>query len=361
VGDESLLKILIIGDKFLKTSMARSYAAEVLAEFNPEIKTLEWEFREYQKGRLMGIKRELREFTGTPDDLIKHMKDVEVLMVHLAPVTKEVMEASDKLKVVGCMRGAPVNVDVDAATILGIPVLRAPGRNAVAVAEYTIGLIIAHVRNIIKSCTLLKRGIWKYELHFYEKCGFELKDKVLGIVGFGRVGREVAKRAKALQMRILAYDPYVSPDLMRSLGAEPTTLEKLLKESDVVTLHVRLTDETRHMIGEKELKLMKSTAILVNTSRGEIVDEEALIKALSEGWIAGAALDVFEKEPLPSDHPFLKMDNVTITPHMAGASKEAVKRSVIMVAEDVKRLLKGEKPLYCVNPEVLEKEGNQIK
>ncbi|RLG09467.1 MAG: D-glycerate dehydrogenase, partial [Thaumarchaeota archaeon] len=215
---------------------------------------------------------------------------------------------------------------------------------------------IAHVRNIVRACTLLKQGIWRDEFYFYEECGFELENKVLGIVGFGKVGREVAKRAKALQMRILAYDPYVSPNLMKSLGVEPTTLERLLEESDVVTLHVRLTDETRHMIGERELKRMKPTAILVNTSRGEIVDEKALIKALNEGWIAGAALDVFEKEPLPPDHPFLKMDNVTITPHIAGASKEVVKRSVIMIAEDVKRLLKGEKPLYCVNPEVLEKE-----
>jgi len=340
----------------MNTSAAKSYAAEVLAEFNPEIETLEWEFRGYQKGRLRGVKQELREFTGTPKDLVKHMKNVEVLIVHLAPITKEVMEASGKLRVVGCMRGGPVNIDIDAATMLGIPVLRAPGRNAEAVADYTIGLIIAHVRNIVRACTLLKQGIWRDEFYFYEECGFELEDKVLGIVGFGKVGREVAKRAKALQMRILAYDPYVSPDLMRPLGVESTTLERLLEESDVVTLHVRLTDETRHMIGERELKRMKPTAILVNTSRGEIVDEKALIKALNEGWIAGAALDVFEKEPLPPDHPFLKMDNVTITPHIAGASKEVVKRSVIMIAEDVKRLLKGEKPLYCVNPEVLEKE-----
>ncbi|RLI46760.1 hypothetical protein DRO64_00440 [Candidatus Bathyarchaeota archaeon] len=351
-----MLKILIVGDQFMNTSAAKSYAAEVLAEFNPEIETLEWEFRGYQKGRLRGVKQELREFTGTPEDLIKHMKNVEVLIVHLAPITKEVMEASGKLRVVGCMRGGPVNIDIDAATMLGIPVLRAPGRNAEAVADYTIGLIIAHVRNIVRACTLLKQGIWRDEFYFYEECGFELENKVLGIVGFGKVGREVAKRAKALQMRILAYDPYVSPNLMKSLGVEPTTLEKLLEESDVVTLHVRLTDETRHMIGERELKRMKPTAILVNTSRGEIVDEKALIKALNEGWIAGAALDVFEKEPLPPDHPFLKMDNVTITPHIAGASKEVVKRSVIMIAEDVKRLLKGEKPLYCVNPEVLEKE-----
>ena len=352
---EGLLKILIVGDQFMNTSAAKKYAAEVLAEFDPEIEVLEWEFRGYQKGRLMGVKRELREFTGTPEDLIKHMKDVEVLIVHLAPVTKEVMEASGKLKVVGCMRGGPVNIDIDAATMLGIPVLRTPGRNAEAVADYTIGLIIAHVRNIVRACLLLKRGIWRDEFYFYEECGFELKDKVLGIVGFGRVGSEVAKRAKALGMRILAYDPYVSPDLMKSLGAEPAELEKLLRESDVVSLHARLTDETRHMIGEKELKLMKPTAILVNTSRGELVDEKALIKALKEGWIAGAALDVFEEEPLPPDHPFMKMDNVTITPHIAGASKEVVKRSVIMIAEDVKRLLKGEKPLYCVNPEVLEK------
>lgn len=352
-----VLRVLAVGDEFMNPEAMAEKLREVLSEVEPEleVKALKWGFKGYQLGRRMGVKREIREFSGKPEDLIPHVKGVHVLVVHVAPVTKEVMEASGALKVVGCTRGGPVNVDVDAATQLGIPVLRTPGRNAEAVADYVIGLIIAHTRNIAKAHHLLRQGVWRDEFYFYEECGFELEGKRLGLIGFGKVGVEVAKRARALGMRIMAYDPYVSSEAMRAEGVEPVDMETLLRDSDIVSLHARLTDETYHMIGEKEFKAMKPTAIFVNTARGELVDEQALIKALKEGWIAGAALDVFEKEPLPPDSPLLKLENVTITPHIAGASKETVHRSATMIAEDVKRILKGEKPRFCVNPEVLSK------
>lgn len=353
-----MVKVLVAGDMFLKTSVVAEIIKDTLekAGLTAEMVQVEWQFRGYQLGRRMGVKRELREFAGDPEEFAKLVRDVEVIIVHVAPVTKEVIEASEKLKIIGCARGGPVNVDIDAATMRGIPVIYTPGRNAEAVAEYTIGLIIAYMRNIINAHQLLKRGVWSDEFYSYDACGHELSALTLGLIGLGRVGLEVAKRAQAFNMRVVAYDPYVPHEVMKRAGVEKKeSLEELLKEADVISIHTRLTPETFHMIGERELKMMKNTALLINTARGEVVDESALIKALKEKWIMGAALDVFESEPLNPDHPLLELDNVILTPHIAGASKETVYRAARMLSEDIVRILKGEKPLYCANPAVFAK------
>ncbi|MEM4290323.1 MAG: 2-hydroxyacid dehydrogenase [Nitrososphaerota archaeon] len=349
-----MFRALVVGDSFMNTQVVVEIVQKVLNKrgINIDIRGVEWEFKGYQRGRLMGIKRELREFAGDPHKLEPLVKDVDVLLVHVAPVTEGVLKAGGSLKVVGCARGAPINVDVDAATMFGIPVIYTPGRNAEAVADHTLGLILAQARNIVKAHTSLKNGIWSDELYDYRFCGSELSGKTLGLIGLGRVGSEVAKRAQAFKVRVISYDPYVNEEYMKSVGVEKVDLETLLKESDFISIHARLTPETRHMIGEKELKLMKPTAILINTARGEIVDERSLIKALEEGWIAGAALDVFESEPIPPEHPLLRIDNVIVNPHISGASRETVHRSAEMLAEDVANVLSGKRPRYCANPEV---------
>lgn len=350
-----MFRVLVAGDSFMNTHVFSQVVGRTLREsgVDAEILEVEWQFKGYQRGRMMGVKRELREFAGDPRELAKLVGDVDALLVHVAPVTKEVLEAGKRLKVVGCARGGPVNVDVDAATMMGIPIINTPGRNAEAVADYTLGLILAHSRNIARAHLLLKQGKWSDEFYDYDVCGHELSGMVLGMVGLGRIGVEVAKRAKAFGMRVIAYDPYISEEKMRECGVEKREeLEEVLRESDFLSIHARLTSETRHMIGERELKMMKPTAILVNTARGEIVDEDALVKALKEGWIAGAALDVFESEPLPPGHPLTKLENVTLTPHIAGASKETVYRAARMLGEDTARVLRGERPRYCVNPDV---------
>lgn len=354
-----MFRVLVIGDSFMNPLVFSEVVKKVLDEkgINAEVRSVEWEFKGYQFGRAMGIKRELREFAGDPHKLASLVTDVDALLVHVAPVTEEVIKASRHLKVIGCARGGPVNIDVDAATIMGIPVIYTPGRNAEAVADHTLGLILAYARNIVKAHTLLKKGVWSDELYDYRFCGSELNGKTLGLIGIGMVGAGVAKRAKAFGVRVISYDPYVSEEHMRSLGVEKVDLETLLRESDFVSIHARLTPVTRHMIGERELKLMKPTAVLINTARGEIVDERSLIKALEEGWIAGAALDVFESEPIPPDHPLLKFDNVIVTPHIGGASRETVHRAAEILAEDTANILLGRRPRYCVNPEVFSKDS----
>lgn len=255
-----------------------------------------------------------------PPDVIDDIVKSEILVVHYAPVSREVIKNSKKLKIICCARGGIENIDLECAKSRQIMILRAQGRNADAVADLTMGLIIALNRQILNHHQSIKKGYWPVLPP--NELPHDLGELTLGLVGFGQVAREVAKRAKAFGMKVLAYDPYVQQNEFDNAGVLRVNLEYLLKNSDVVSLHVRLTQETRHLIGEKELRMMKSTAYLVNTARGELVDEDALVKALREGWIAGAGLDVFTEEPLPPNHPLLELNNVVLTPHIAGFTWE---------------------------------------
>ncbi|MEM3714705.1 MAG: 2-hydroxyacid dehydrogenase [Nitrososphaeria archaeon] len=351
------MKVLVAGDSFIKSDIMRNYLEKSLSKLDPflEIHTIEWSTLYYQKNVLQGVRRIIKEFSGSPRELAKVMDGVEILVVHTAPVTAEVLDASKKLRIIACARGGPVNVDIDAATDRNIPVINTPGRNADAVADYTLGLILAETRNIARAFEDLRKGCWKYEYYDYEICGYELADKILGLIGFGHVGRKVAQRAKGFGMKVLVYDPYVEETDILAEGCQPVDLETLLRESDFVSIHARLTPSTVKMIGAKELSLMKRTAYLINTARGELVDLKALCEALEKKSIAGAALDVFETEPLDKNSPILKYNNVTITPHIAGAAKDVVARTAKMITDDIERLLMGKTPLHCVNPSVLSK------
>jgi len=306
----------------------------------------------------------IKEYVGSPKQIADEIGDADILVVNYAPVTEEVMDMGRNLKLIGVTRGGPVNVDIQAATKRGIFVVNAPERTVDAVADFTIGLMIAEARNLARAYHMLKTGkVLKVNPRLFGDAviqGIELPGKTLGIVGFGRIGRAVASRAKAFGMHILAYDPYVKEEEMRSFGAEPRDLETLLKESDFVTLHVRLTKETEHMIGERELGMMKRTAYLINTSRGKVVDEKALYRALKEKRIAGAALDVVEEEPISPSNPLLELDNVTITPHIAGLTKEVPLKSALIIAEEVMKYIRGEKLDRLVNRELqkLKNVGN---
>ncbi|OIQ08141.1 putative 2-hydroxyacid dehydrogenase YoaD [Moorella thermoacetica] len=296
---------------------------------------------------------EVREFVGTEEEVISLIADAEVFLTHVAPVTERVLASAPRLKVIGCARGGPVNINVNAATMRGIPVFYNPGRNAPVVAEFTVGLILAEVLNIARAHTALINGIWRGDYYIYENTGFELEGKIAGIIGLGAVGRRVAHLLKAFGMRILAFDPYVSEDVFTACGAEKVSLEMLLKNADVVTLHARHTPETAKIINNRTLALMKPTAYFVNTARGGLVDYEALYKSLKDKKIAGAALDVFDEEPIPPNSTVFSLDNVTITPHIGGASKETAFRSADILVAEVKKFLLGQPVQFCKNPEVL--------
>lgn len=262
---------------------------------------------------------------------------------------REAIMMAKGLKVISRHGVGVDNVDLEAATERGIVVTYTPGANADSVAEHTFALLLGLVRKIAPADGSIREGEWR-SLEFM---GFELVGKTLGIIGLGAIGSRVAKRAMAFGMSVVAYDPYVGKERASSLGVELVDLETLLRSSDVVSLHASLTRETGHILSARELGLMKRTAILINAARGQLVDEEALIQALKEGRISGAGLDAFQHEPLPVDHPLLKLHNVLLTPHIAAFTQEALSRGDKILAMDMATVLMGRKPVYVANPSVL--------
>ncbi|ACS90073.1 D-2-hydroxyacid dehydrogenase [Thermococcus sibiricus] len=272
------------------------------------------------------------------DRLKELVKDVSGIIVRSKPkVTKEIIDAAPSLKVIARAGVGLDNVDVEYAKSKGIEVVNAPTASSRSVAELAVALMFNIARKVAFADRKIREGAWPKK----QCMGFELEGKTLGIIGFGRIGYNVGKIAKTIGMNVLLYDVYKNYERAKEIGAEFVELEYLLKNSDVITIHVPLLESTYHLINEEKLKLMKSTAVLINTSRGPIVDTNALVKALEEGWIAGAALDVFEEEPLPKDHPLTKFDNVILTPHIGASTVEAQARAGMEVAEKVVKVLVG--------------------
>jgi D-3-phosphoglycerate dehydrogenase len=249
-----------------------------------------------------------------------------------------------------------VNVNVQACTERRIPLLYSPGSHANAVAEFTLGMILAHLRNIpIAHCSMTRDKHWRGDLYVYDECRPELSHSTVGVVGFGGIGRKVAALCRAFGARTLVLDPFVPGAVIQEEGHEPVDLDTLLLESDIVSLHARLNAESRGMLGAREFALMKPSAILVNTARGGLVQEDALCRALQSGQISGAALDVYAVEPPSLDSPLYDLDNVTLTSHLAAASVQGAELGAKAVAREVFKFISGsERPRRCVNPEVLE-------
>ena len=280
-----------------------------------------------------------------PQDLIATIPDYDALVVRSeTKVTQEVLEAGKRLQVVGRAGVGVDNIDLDAATRLGIAVVNAPTGNTIAAAEHTVALMLALARNIPQAHHSLNQGKWERSAFI----GVEVRDKVLGVVGLGRVGSEVARRAQGLQMRLIGYDPFVAPDHARRLGLQLVSLEELLAQADFITLHTPMSDATHHLIGQKELALLKPSARLINCARGDLIQEEALLKALDEGRVAGAALDVFAQEP-PGENPLLRHPKVVVTPHLGASTAEAQAEVGRQVAEQVLMVLRGEPAPYTAN------------
>lgn len=281
----------------------------------------------------------------TPDELLASISDYDALVVRSeTKVTENVLKAGQRLQVVGRAGVGVDNIDLDAATRLGITVVNAPTGNTVAAAEHTVALMLSLARNIPQAHQSLVQGNWARSMFV----GSEVREKVLGIVGLGRVGSEVALRARGLQMKLIGYDPFVTPEHAQRLGIRLVSFEELLSESDFVTLHTPMTDNTRHLIGEKELQLVKPSARLINCARGSLIDEKALLTALKEERIAGVALDVFAEEP-PGDNPLLLHPNVVATPHLGASTTEAQAEVGRQAAEQILLVLKGEPAPYTAN------------
>ncbi len=281
----------------------------------------------------------------------------EVVVVEGDEVKEDVIEGSN-LKLIGCVRGNPRNIAVAEATANGIPVIIAPGRNARAVAELTVCLMLCQARNITAADRLLQReflvdDFGDFAGMYKSTMGFELKERTIGLIGLGQVGFSVAKILQSFEVSLLVTDPYIDDSRIAEVSAEKVALDDLLRRSDVVSVHCLPTEETNRMLGKREFELMKKTAVFINTARASITDEYALLEALKSGAIAGAGLDVFSMEPVDCDNVFLELDNVTVTPHIGGNTVDTVERQSEMLANDIRTYLEGGKPHHIVNPEVL--------
>ena len=282
----------------------------------------------------------------TEDEMIEVLRGIDGAIASSDPFTARVIAAADRLKVIARTGVGYDAVDVKAATAKKIAVCTTPGANRHAVTEWAITLMLMLARKALDNLAEVRKGGWtRYE-------GVDLTGKTLGIIGLGTIGREVAQRMRAFEMRILAADPNQNQQFAEEHGITYVPVEQLLRESDFVTVHSFMSSENKHLINAERLALMKPTAYLVNSGRGGIIDGKALYQALKEKRIAGAGLDVFEEEPLPADSPLRELDNLLMSPHAAGSTADARRLSPFMAADDVIRVLKGERALYAMNPEI---------
>jgi D-3-phosphoglycerate dehydrogenase / 2-oxoglutarate reductase len=299
----------------------------------------------------------------SPDDLGARLAagGFEAVVVEAEFVTRDVLEAAPGLRVVASARGKPVNVDLAAATEHGVVVLQTPGRNAESVADLCLAMILDRVRHVSEAAAAVRRGEWTFGLDddamvpYLRFRGTELGGRVLALLGFGAVARAVARRALAFGMAVRAFDPYCADAAFAEHGvARAATLEALLESADVLSVHVEQTPETIGMLGAEQLARLPRGALVVNTARPRVVDQDALLSLLRSGHLGGVALDVFQPEPVPPSHPLLAEPGALLLPHIGGATDDVVRHHSTMIVEDMARLARGERPLRCANPDVLD-------
>ena len=299
-----------------------------------------------------GIRVEWVDSNGQLDGQAEVMKDAVAALVTDGRFDVELARLCPRLRLVQTTSAGYDGIDVASLNRMGIQVANNYGGNAPAVAEHTIGLMVSVVRKLVLQFESTRSGDWYGAIGQEEWTRpYEIAGKTVGIVGMGHIGRQVARRLQGWDCSIVYYDPIEPPaDLVEQLSLRALSMDELLRESDIVTLHTMLNAQTRGLIGTRELRMMKPTAVVINTCRGGVVDEAALIRALRDGEIAGAALDVFEQEPTPRDNPLLTMGNVVVTPHMAGVSVEAFPRNAGFGLQNIARVIRGEEPLSVVRP-----------
>lgn len=310
----------------------------------------------------------------TVPELNTALQDADALLVGYENIPGEVIAQAPRLKLIGCARANPVNVDSEVASQRGIPLVYTPGRNANTAAEFTMGLMLTVSRHIAQAYHALKTGnyLGKPMDHFsgadtnedvvwnldgdspYKRYrGVELCNRTLGLVGMGNIGSRVAHFAKGFDMRVIVYDPYLSAAKAAEMGVEQVSLDDLLRQADFISMHCKVSEETKGLLGKREFALMKPTAYVINTARAIVIDQAALIDALQNKKIAGAALDVFWYEPLPNNHPLLSLDNVIFTPHLGGATEDVPERHSRMIVDDVFAWMDGKRPERVYNAKAL--------
>ncbi|MFJ7746566.1 2-hydroxyacid dehydrogenase [Peribacillus sp. NPDC097295] len=333
------MKCLAIADLFIPKGMMEQGLIK-LADAGIDVTVREWKhenLEQLQKDNLR-IENGGSEVIELPETLLEGIEKFDIIITQFAPINENLIHAASNLKVIGVLRGGTENVNVTLAKGRNIKIINTPGRNARSVAEFTVGLLLSELRNIARSHSALKQGIWRKDFP-NDAYVPELDERTVGIIGFGNIGQLVGRFLSGFDARIIFHDPYYKGHT----DFEQVDLDTLLIQSDVVLMHGRLTEETKNMIRFEHFQKMKETAIIVNTARSGLIKEDDLIKALQNKEISGAAIDTFDHEPLGNDSPFLQLDNVTITSHMAGSTSDAFRNTPKKLAE---RLLEYTESLH---------------
>lgn len=344
------MKILAVGDSYMPTHYFRQAFAS-LEETEHDVTYFQVDDKlTFAPATLSELR--IKEYQGAPDELSKHMADVDVLVVHGAPVTDAVLDASTALKLVACARGGPLNVDIQAVTARRLPLVNTPGKNAEAVADQTLAFLVMLARGFPRAQCFLEEG---HQLNNNWEgsrfVGSDLRRHTLGLVGYGQVGRRVAYRALAFGMTVIAYDPYLDPELFGEIE-RMGTLDELLERADFVSLHARATSQNHALFDAATFAKMKPGSYFVNTARETLVDEDGLDAALASGQLGGAALDVVTQSATTGRHRFLRHENVVMTPHIGGATHETLLQGAEMILDEVKHFCAGEPLRFLVNPEI---------
>lgn len=342
-----MAEIAIIGDRFMLPSVFEEKIRDRRGD-KDTIRAREdaWPDEPMEHGYAVAGMDGLKEYFGTADGVVDFVGNAEIMVTQLAPMSRSMLERLPNLKMIAVSRGGPVNIDMAAARDHDVLVVNTPGRNSSAVAEFTIGAILAETRKIRAGHEALRSGTWRGDLYRADVTGRELNEMTVGVVGYGNIGTKVVRLLRAFGCRILVTDPYVQldPDDIAA-GVELVPFDRLLSEADIVTMHPRVTEETRGMMDADAFAKMRPGSLFVNTARGPLCDYDALYSALTEGPLGGAMLETFSVEPVPQDWPLLQLDNVTLTPHIAGASVRTVTYAAEQAAEEIRRYLSGEPAL----------------
>ncbi len=341
------MKVLFAADGFVTPEVMGTALAKALPDAETSAIQFSWPVEpNYDFG---GVK----EAQGDEDELIAALVGAEACITHTGPITEKVMKASPDLKLVTVARGGPVNADVAAATKLGIMVTNAPGRNATATTEHTIAMIMAGVRQIVPRHIELLKDEWHGDYYEYDKVGPEVRGSTVGVIGYGAVGSRVAAIMQAMGANVLVFDPWTDPAKIAAGMELVPEMDDLLRRSNIVTIHARVTPDNYHMIAAPQIALMPPASVLVNCARGPLLDYDAACDALDSGHLFAASFDCLPSEPLPPGHRLTRTPRVAMTPHLGGASKQAAELAARICADDVALYARGERPLHLMNPEVL--------
>lgn len=351
------MKIVGIGDLLIPCdSIIEGFRS--FEKLGAEITAVEWKLKDFEELQNINLRVEQRgsEIYEASQEILNAVKDADIIITHFCTITRRMIDNCPNLKAVGVLRSGFENINVEYASEKKIHVFHTPGRNANAVADFTVGMMISECRNIAKSHRKMKEGKWVRDFS-NAGCVPDLCDKTVGIIGMGVIGKKVAKRLQAFEMKIIGYDPYVDSNVSEY---PMVSLEELMTEADFVTVHSRLTKDTKGLISREMISLMKSTAYFINTARAGLVDEDALCEALNSREIAGAALDVFEEEPPGIDYKLVIPENVTLTPHMAGGTRDAFLHSPYLLAEEMLTFYREHKMSdFLVNKDIYREQFEQ--